>query len=152
VEDRAQVVQAAFRRAVALLKGEQGEDPARWRWGRIHDLHIKHVMGSERIIAGFFNLPRIEAPGALDSVWKSHFDLSHPVTPFRAMAGPAFRMIVDLGDIEHGWWVIETGISGWPGSPHYGDQHKLWKDLKYLPMMSDWVQIRARAVAVLTLR
>jgi penicillin amidase len=150
-EHRPQVVQAAFRRAVAKLQDEQGKDPAGWRWGRLHDLYIKHVIGSEKFIAGFVNLPRTEAPGALDSVWKSHFDLGHPDTPFRAMAGPAFRMIVDLADIEHGWWLIETGISGWPGSPHYGDQFELWKGLNYLPMLYNWDEIKATAVAVLTL-
>jgi len=151
VEARAGVVQQAFQVAVAQLRDTQGKDPSAWRWGRLHDLHIQHVIGSQRLLAGFVNLPWTEAPGASASVWKSHFDLGHPQTPFRAMAGPVSRMIVDTADIHHGWWILDTGVSGWPGSPHYGDQHELWKRGDYLPMVSNWEEVEAGATAVLTL-
>jgi len=152
VERRGDILVAAFKRAVARLVREQGEDPLGWRWGKIHDLQMRHLFGSEKAIAGLVNLPAMEAGGGLDSVWKSHFDLGHPEFPFRAMAGPVYRMVVDLGDIEHGLWIIDTGTSGWPGSPHYGDQHELWKQGGYLPMVSSWPEIRATAQAVITLR
>jgi penicillin amidase len=151
VETRAGVVQQAFQVAVAQLRDTQGNDPSAWRWGRLHDLHIQHVTGSQRLLAGFVNLPWTEAPGASASVWKSHFDLGHSKTPFRAMAGPVSRMIVDMADIHHGLWILDTGVSGWPGSPHYGDQHELWKRGEYLPMVSNWDEIEAGATAVMTL-
>jgi len=58
------------------------------------------------------------------------------------MAGPVWRMVVDLADIRHGRWISDTGTSGWPGSPHYKDQHELWKSGEYVPMVSDWDDIR----------
>jgi penicillin amidase len=61
-------------------------------------------------------------------------------------------MIVDLADINHARWVVDTGSSGWPHSPHYGDQNKLWRHVEFAPMISDWDQIKKNAVSVLTLR
>jgi len=145
VERRADAVVPAFRKAVADLAAAQGPDPATWRWGALHDVEPRHAFGSKSALAGLVNLPRAEAAGALDSVWKSHFDLANPDHPFRAMAGPVFRMVVDLADPAHGQWIIDTGASGWPGSPHYGDQYELWKQGRLLPMTFDWSEVRSQA-------
>jgi penicillin amidase len=61
-------------------------------------------------------------------------------------------MVTDLADPLHAHWVIDTGSSGWAGSPHYGDQHQLWKKGELLPMISDWKEITASSKAVLTLK
>jgi penicillin amidase len=151
VETRKDVIVAAFKKAVAALAKDQGNDTSRWRWGTIHDVHHKHLFGSKKELDALVNLPRMEAAGGLDSVWKSHFDLAHPETPFRAMAGPVYRMIVDLGDLARAHWIIDTGASGWPGSPHYGDQHALWKRGEFVPMTFDWKEIAGGADGVLEL-
>ena len=152
VEHRREVLVASLRKAVAFLTETQGVYPSSWRWGALHDVQIQHVFGSRDAIAGLVNIPRAEVGGGLDSVWKSHFDLGHPETPYRAMAGPVYRMIIDLGDIRHARWISDTGTSGWPGAPHYRDQHELWKRGEYLSMLSDWSEIRSQAKAVITLR
>jgi penicillin amidase len=151
-EGRAEVVRAAFGKAVAWVAERQGSDPRAWQWGQVHDVLFKHAFGSKAALAGFVNMPEVGVGGGLDSVWKSHFDLGHPETPFRAMAGPVYRMIVDLSDMGHAYWIVDTGVSGWPGSPHYADQHELWKRGEYVPMSADWPSIRKHARAVLTLR
>lgn len=149
-ETRADVVRAAFRQAVGWLRVTLGgEGPAEWRWGRLHDMVPRHAFGGK---VPAFNLPRWEAPGGLDSVWKAHFDLGHPRTPFRANYGPVFRMIVDLADMDHAHWIIDTGASGWPGSPHYDDQHAVWKRLDLAPMVMDWDELTSTAAAVMTLK
>lgn len=151
-ERRGAVLIPAFERAVAWLAERQGPVPAAWQWGLVHDIRFKHPFGSKDALADFVNMPLTPVGGGLDSVWKSHFDLGHPETPFRAMAGPVYRMIVDLGDIENGYWIVDTGTSGWPGSPHYDDQYALWKRGEYIPMRTNWTEIRKSAKAVLTLR
>jgi penicillin amidase len=150
-ETRADAAQAAFRRAVAYLSAALGPDPAGWQWGRLHRLQIKHAFGSRKSLADFVNLPAVELGGGLDSVWKTHFDLGNEAAPFAVVAGPVYRQIVDLADVRHGRWVIDTGVSGWPGSPHYGDQHEAWKKGETVPMVSDWDEIRATAKAVMVL-
>ncbi|MDQ1255946.1 MAG: penicillin amidase, partial [Candidatus Hydrogenedentes bacterium] len=151
-ETRTGAVQAAFKRAVAWMISRQGPSPSAWRWGEMHDIQFTHVFGKQKLLAGFFNLPRAELGGGCDSVWKTHFDLGDPEAPFKVTAGPVFRMVLDLADIEHGRWVLDTGNSGWPGSPHYGDQFPLWRDGQYLPMCSNWGEIEKDVSAVLTLQ
>ena len=146
------MVQRAFRTAVAWIAAEQGEDPAQWRWGRAHESHVNHFFGGVAALADMLNMPVRETGGAIDTVWKSHFDLGHPDHPFQPMAGPAIRMVVDLGDVDHGWWISSTGASGWPRSPHYADQYDLWLRGELIPMRFDWDEIRAKAVGTVTLK
>jgi penicillin amidase len=109
-------------------------------------------MGGKQILADLVNLPPDAMPGALDTVWKAHFDIGSPQDPFKVMAGPVHRMIADLSNLSHSWWVLDTGASGWPRSPHYGDQHARWIRGEYLPMLSDWEQLEQRAEGALQLK
>ncbi|MBM4319571.1 MAG: penicillin acylase family protein [Deltaproteobacteria bacterium] len=148
-EQRRDVVVPAFRAAVAHLAATQGGSPAGWRWGRLH-VHIpSHLFGKE--IPELVDLEPTELGGGLSSVWKAHFDMSRADSPFRVTAGAAFRMIVDFADPGHGLWILDTGASGWPASPHYGDQYRLWREGRYLPMVSDRGEVERQAVGVLTL-
>ena len=152
LETRKDVVVASFKKTVDDLTKSYGEDPTAWKWGEVHYLHVKHLFGSKEALADYVNLDRVPAAGGLDSVWKSHFDLGHPETPFKATAGPVYRMVVDLGDPKHGWFISDTGVSAWPGSPHYDDQHGKWLKEEFIPMLYDWDEIKAQAKAVLTLK
>jgi penicillin amidase len=149
VERRGDIVRAAYRKAILFLRETLGSDPQAWRWGALHDQHSKHAFGSK---LEAFNLPRWEAQGGPDAVWKSHLDLGNLAHPFRAVAGPVYRMVVDLADLDHGWWILDTGASGWPGSDHYGDQFELWKAGRLAPMLMNWAEIRAQAKAVISLQ
>lgn len=151
VETRAEVTRAAFREGVAFLAAQQGEDPKAWAWGALHDINAKHAFGSKKALADYVNMPASPVGGGLDSVWKSHFDLGHPKHPYRAVAGPVYRMIVDMSDLDHGQWIIDTGSSGWPGSPHYADQHAQWLKGDYAPMRFNWKEIEETAVGSLRL-
>ncbi|MHB8872832.1 MAG: penicillin acylase family protein, partial [Myxococcaceae bacterium] len=137
-ETRTTLVREAFARAVDELSEAQGSRPLTWRWGKLHFTEPKHAFGGKAALAGLVNLERTEVGGALDSIWKSHFEMGDEAHPFRAMAGPVYRMVVDLSDLSHGKWVVDTGASGWPGSPHYGDQYPLWKKGELAPMPFDW--------------
>jgi len=149
-EARAEIVRPAFVRALQWLQEAfGGSDPAAWYWGELHTLQPQHTLGSK---VDSFNLPSRGAPGASTSVWKAHFDMGGSEHPYRCMYGPVLRMVIDLADIEHASWIIDTGSSGWPQSPHYGDQHELWRGVQFVPMISDWDQIKQNATGVLTLR
>ena len=147
VEHRDFVVQKAFVRAVDWLASEYGQDTSKWTWGRLHDMHPMHTFGKK---VSAFSFDPVPAPGALDAVWKAHFDMGHPTTPYRANYGPVYRMIVDLADMEHGKWIVDTGSSGWPLSPHYHDQFQRWRNLGFVPMNSNWDEIRKSSDAVIT--
>jgi len=151
VETRQSVVRRAFCEAVAQLRKAQGDDALAWRWGALHKYQPKHAFGGKSALAGTVNLEEMEDAGGLDSVLKSHFDLGNDKAPFRTMAGPVYRMVVDLGDLAHARWVIDTGSSGWPHTPHYGDQYQAWKKGELLPMLFDDAEVRAQAAGIETL-
>ena len=46
--------------------------------------------------------------------------------PQRVFHGPAFRLVVDLADPDHCRFVIASGNSGRPGSPHVTDHFNTW--------------------------
>jgi penicillin amidase len=54
--------------------------------------------------------------------------------PFEVMAGPSYRQIVDLGNMDGSRWIIAGGVSGDPRSPHYADQAGQWLRGEYRPM------------------
>jgi penicillin amidase len=151
VETRDQVVKAAFLEAVRTLAEQQGADVSQWRWGALHWHKPSHAFGSKAVLDGTVNLERFEAGGELDSIWKSHFDLGNDSAPFKVVAGPVYRSVVDLGDLAHGWWVIDTGSSGWPGSEHYGDQFQAWRRGELVPMLFDVAEVRRGAHGSITL-
>ncbi len=146
VERRAEILREALARAVAWLEARQGDDPAKWAWGRAHENHIRHLFGTQPALASFFNLPPRPAPGGFDTVWKSMYDLSHPEHPYWPTAGPSSRHIVDLADPSHAWWISQSGASGWPGSPHYADQYERWQAGTLVPMVSSWPELERSAV------
>jgi penicillin amidase len=149
-EDRGDVVRRVFGDVVAKLRGELGDDVDEWRWGIHHYLHPRHLFGGRRIL-GFMNLPRLEMPGGLDSPWKAHFDLDASGGSMRVVAGPAFRFVVDLSDLENAEFGIDTGESGWPLSPHYGDMYEKWGRGDLVPMHYDWEEIQRESRAHLKL-
>lgn len=151
IETRRDVLIQAFRDAVARLRRDLGPSPDEWQWGKLHFLQIRHAFGGKKAISKFVNLRPSAVGGALDSVWKSHFDLGNDKDPFAVVAGPSYRQIIDLADIHRGFWVSDTGVSGWPGSPQYGDQHESWKRGDFVPMLSDWEDIRSLAAAKVVL-
>jgi penicillin G amidase len=147
-EQRPAVIQIAFRRAVAWLNEKLDDEPEEWHWGKIHDMKFNHAFGKK---TAAFNLESVGAPGSIAAVWKAHFDLGHPETPFRANYGPVYRMIVDLSDVEHAWWILDTGSSGWPCTPHYADQFPIWRKNELIPMLMNWDEIHKTSKFVITL-
>lgn len=150
-ETRAEVLRAAFVKAVDGLKTQLGDDPKTWAWGRVHVMRPMHPFGSKSALDSLVNLEPTPAAGELDSVWKSHFDMGSEKTPFKPVAGPVYRLVADLGDLDHAEWVIDTGTSGWPKSPHYGDQYEQWRKGELVPMRYQMSEVRAHPHGLLTL-
>lgn len=151
VETRSEVLWAAFRQAVKELEEKLGRKVQKWTWGELHFRQFKHPFGSKKILAKKVNMPRSPAGGAWGALRKSHFDMGNPDNPYRSIGGAVLRMAVDMADVNRGRWIIETGASGWAGSPHYRDQHKLWVEGKSLPMLFDWNEVPEKSSAMLRL-
>ncbi len=150
-ETRRDVLTKAFKEAIEWLESKYGKDVSAWRWDRAHYINIQHPFGGKKKLASYLNMPKVGLGGGMDSIWKTHFEFGAEHEPFRIKAGPVWRIVVNMADPAHGVFVVDTGESGWPGSPHYGDQFKLWAKGKYVPITMDWNEIKSSKAGKWTL-
>lgn len=136
--DRDRAVGFALAGAVADLSARLGPDPAAWRWGDLHPLVFRHLLGGGRgRLARLFarllrwNRGPYPHPGDGMTVNLAAFTLTRPFDP---ALGPSYRQIIDLASPEGSCWIVAGGISGDPRSPHYDDQLGLWLRGEYLPL------------------
>jgi len=114
----------ALSAAVRRLRNGYGPDPARWAWGRLRTLTLRHPMGQQPILADAFNIGPVPMPG----------DGSTPLQaasgPLRPLDNPGYvpntRAVIDLSDLEASRWALAGGQSGNPLSRHYSDLFPLW--------------------------
>jgi penicillin G amidase len=151
-EDAPAMLALAMRDADAELRKRLGDDPAKWRWGRLHTLTVRNqTFGESGIgpVEWLFNNPPAAASGG-DSIVNA--------TGWTAPAGyqvdwvPSMRMIVDMSNLDGSRWVNLTGASGHAFSDHYADQFEAWRTGRTLPMRWDRPTIVREARHTLTLR
>jgi len=56
-----------------------------------------------------------------------NFGFYRHANPFAQSAGAALRFVIDFNDPDHSGYVLASGQSGHPGSPHYSDQTAAWQ-------------------------
>ena len=111
-------------------------------WGRLHILSHNHSIGGampflDRIFG--FNVGPFENGGSSTTINNGEYSLS---APFRQVVGASFRRIVNLSDMNRTQFILPTGQSGLPGSPHYSDQADLYNSGRYRTTLMDETAIR----------
>lgn len=93
-----------------------GDEPQKWRWGRVMQTTFVHALGG-RIpgLKAFFNIGPFEQSGNGSTVKQTTRTL-----------GPSMRFVVDFGNPDGATLTLSTGQSGQPLSPHYRDQFVKW--------------------------
>jgi penicillin amidase len=135
VETRDDIVRRSFGEAVAFLAGKLGDDPADWRWGRMHTAVLTHQpFGNSGIppLMRLFNGKAVPIPGEAFTV---NAGTPAPRRPYRVLVGVAQRMLVDLNDLGESLAVNSTGQSGHLFHRHREDQIPLWSRGEYRPML-----------------
>ena len=103
------------------LRERLGGDPRTWTWGRIHQLHLRHVL-SDGDLAGLLDSPGVPIPGDNATVCNTGLG-----PQLEAAVGATYRFIADLAADPPAYLSIDAhGQSGNPGSPNYGDQQPDW--------------------------
>ena len=127
-----------------------GPNPDDWAWGKLHQLHLIHPMGSVDALSAFLNRGPYPLPGDQNTVWATGAELSIP--DGENVVAPPYRMIVDLGDLANSCSILAPGQSGRPGTQHYDDQIQDWYDGQYHPMLFTPEQLAQEDLKVLTLK
>ncbi len=137
----------ALGEAVRRLRALRGADPARWGWGHVRPLTLRHPLGEGGALARVFNLGPV--PWGGDSKTPSQAT----ALPTDPLGNPAFaatvRLVVDVGAWENSRFALAGGQSGNPLSPHYADQFPLWRRGEGVPIA--WTEDEVRQTTCETL-
>jgi penicillin amidase len=139
-EGKSEILRRALVEARLDLTKQLGKDPSEWKWGRLHQLTLRHqVLGGDDvpgIVRSIFNLSPRQMPGGSAIVdangWNAACTTSQaPDTCYEDQGydvdwAPSMRMVVDLSDLDRSRWVNQTGNSGHAWNPHYDDQTSAW--------------------------
>ncbi|MCA9665646.1 MAG: penicillin acylase family protein [Myxococcales bacterium] len=114
--------EAALAGAWSELCETLGDDASRWRWGALHQRTQRHLLHVVPLLRRLLSVGFVESGGdgtTLDS-GILRFNVG-----YEQFGGSDSRLIVDLAQPDNSRWVLATGQSGDPISPHYRDQFAL---------------------------
>lgn len=115
--------------AVALLRRLGADGPVEdWRWGDFHKASLGHPLFRYLPVVGPLTSLEIPTGGGNDTVDRGTPVYGDESRLFRHVHGPGLRAVFDLSDLEASRFVVDSGQSGNPLSPHYGDFLERWRD------------------------
>jgi penicillin amidase len=118
------VLRAALEATVTDLGTRYGPDPAKWRWGEVHQaVFANPFMRSLPVIGRLFTF-RIDSPGDDTTIDRGVPSRGN----YESMHGPGFRAVYDLANLDRSQFVLAPGQSGNPLSAHAGDFLQRWRD------------------------
>jgi penicillin G amidase len=122
------------------LEERFGKNQDKWRWGRVHPVEFMHPFGAANPVFRHIFNRTVEVGGASETVTQNGYLATEP---FKALWGPVYRMVADLGDPSKSRWQLTTGQSGHPGSPHYADMIEGWRTGRTNPVYLEDHEIHA---------
>jgi len=140
VEKRSGIMTESFKKAVADLILELGDDITTWEWGSVHTTTHKHAMGDVKILRSFLNVGPLPSPGGIETVNNASF-IMNDKSKYEATYGPAMRILIDFADVENAVSILPTGNSGNPLSKHYKDQAEMYVNGEFRKMLMNKKEI-----------
>jgi penicillin amidase len=113
----------------------------------VRPLTLRHPLATQRLLRPIFNIGPIPCGGDANTISQAGVDPLDPLSNPGAMAG--LRLVIDVGDWDASRFVLVSGQSGNPLSPHYADQHPLWRRGEGVPIA--WSEPARRAAVQRTL-
>ena len=144
---RLAAIAAAMTAALDELAERLGPDMDQWRWGRLHRIHLRHVLTGRGELGSLLDRGGLPVRGNGTTVCNTGFDPN-----WGAAMGANYRLIADLSTDPPGLWAVDAqGQSGHPGSPHYGDQLTEWLAGRYHFLPLDRAAAATQAVTTMRL-
>ncbi|MCF4165035.1 penicillin acylase family protein [Zavarzinia compransoris] len=146
-ETCATLVRAALADALDTISALQGRDMAGWRWDKAHFADMQHPILRFMPVVGDMIAIRPPVGGGEDTLLRGAMNFGSATTPFADVHAAGFRAIYDLADLDRSRFMIATGQSGNPYSPHWDDMAPLWAANAYIEIPTREAAIRQRAAA-----
>ena len=130
-KSRQELVTISLGEACEELKTSLGDDLQLWQWGKIHSLSLNHSLGRIKLLSPLLSIGPFPAPGDGTTVNMGFYRHSNP---YAQTVGDSLRFVIDVGGWRQSDFILTSGQSGHPFSPHYGDQTSLWRAGRYIRM------------------
>lgn len=132
---------AALDDALSALAEAYGDDPDEWRWGDAHQAHFPHpVLESVPVIGEWLETP-IATDGDSFTLNRGTPRIRPGSVAYPHVHGPGLRAVFNFADLDRSRFIIATGQSGNPLSPHYADQTRRWRDGEFLTIVGEADQV-----------
>jgi penicillin G amidase len=136
---RAELVRSALAEACVEISKALGHDQNRWQWGRLHTLTLNHPFSRVNFLRPLFSAGPFPSGGDNFTVNLGFYRYSNP---YQHIVGSSVRMIVEIGQSLRSKFILPSGQSGYPFSPHYHDLTAQWQRQEYVELSADAEQIR----------
>ncbi|MFZ0389202.1 MAG: penicillin acylase family protein, partial [Calditrichia bacterium] len=123
-EGRSEIILKSFRQTMNFLKDSVDSRPENWRWGQLHQLELMHAMGQVPILKQLFNKGPFPVPGSGTTINVAAYQYAHP---FKMIAGPSMRFVVDWSARESYLSILPGGNSGNFLGRYYDNQIEAWR-------------------------
>jgi penicillin G amidase len=130
-KSRQELVAASIRETCEELEKRLGHDMELWQWGKIHRLVLNHPLGRIKPLRSLLSSGPFPSPGDGTTINMGFYRHSNP---YEHTVGASLRFVIDVGTWEQSGFVLTSGQSGHPFSPHYDDQTPLWRAGRYIRM------------------
>ena len=134
-----EAIHSQMRLVMVRLKRELGADVGAWRWGDLHQIAFWHRLhkqvGWEGLSVGPDQIGGSPTTlGMAVHMGKGPGKAEEGEIPCRVFHGPAYRLVVDLGDFSHARFVIAGGNGGRQDSMFATNQYSTWLDGNYFTL------------------
>jgi penicillin amidase len=141
-EGQAGILGATLDDVMAALAKTYGNDIGAWRWGEAHHAMLtSQLFGTIPVLGSLFDIG-FPARGGAETVNRAGFARTDGVH-FADIHGPGYRGVFDLANLDDSRFIIATGESGNPLSPHYGDMARRWHDGETFTLSGSTDQVAA---------
>ena len=142
VETCTDIARMTLDAALQQLVDRYGPNLEAWRWGAAHVARHDHqVLGEIGLLGWFVNIRQPTSGG--DQTLRRGRTAGTGDNPFANVHAAGYRGVYDFADPDSSVFVIATGQSGHPLSPHYDDLGALWRRGEYIQMQLDPALARA---------
>ena len=140
---------SALASAWAKAAEQMGPDPAAWRWGRLHQVQIRHPLARIPAIAAAFPVIEGGESGGDSFTVMARWPRGEGWT---VTGGASYLQAIDVGAWDNSLMLNFPGQSNDPRSPHYRDLYDPWIRGEMLPMLYSRTAVDARAANRTVLR
>jgi penicillin G amidase len=131
--DRQLLLNGCLVNTAVYLREKLGPDPARWQWGRLHQIRFSHPLSVQPPLDRIFDRGPWPIGGDTDTLGQTAV---LPQAPYDNNAfSVSYWQLIDMGDLDGAEMMLAPGQSGQLGSPHYDDLIAPWLRGDSMPML-----------------